>query len=312
MLSIALALALSNPARAEEAPAPEAATTPGSELPPFVVPSALLVLDPDFSADPANEPGGLDAVAEGEEDDQSEDSVKSEKDAVKSGKAETKSSAEPKRKRKVIKTIQPKTFMKLHRYEAGAALGFVANDPFLNRYILSGVFDYHATEIFAIEAQLGYSPILGEGGCDDPDWKPLSCQLITKNSVSPDVSRLTAHGSLALAFSPIYGKVAVGDSIIAFDIYGAFGIGATQTTDDLLALQAEDEPPDGPAHLTANEVHPTTVMGGGARIALSEGFALRTEVKSMTYIETVKSSVLEMKNNLIVQVSGTFFVPGMK
>lgn len=253
----------------------------------------------------------VEAVAQDEEED--EDSVKAEREAVKSGKVESaKKAEEPKRKRKVIKTIQPKTFMKLHRYEIGPSLGFVANDPFLNRYILGAVFDYHATEIFAIEATAAYSPVLGQGGCDDPDWKPLSCQLLEKNSVSPDISRLTAHGSVGLQFAPIYGKVAAGNSIIAFDVYGTVGLGITATEDDIVALQAEDEPPDGPAHRTASQVHPTTVMGGGARIAFSESVALRAEVKSMTYIETVKSTTLEMKNNLIVQTNVSFFFPGMK
>ncbi len=281
MLSIALSLALAAPAYAEEA-------------------EAILPAPTD----------SLVAVAQ-DEDEEDEESVKSQKDAVKSGKAEPKK-AEPKRRKKVIKTIQPKTFMKLHRYEIGPSLGFVANDPFLNRYILGAVFDYHATEIFAIEVQGAYSPILGQGGCDDPDWKPLSCQLLTKNSVSPDISRLTAHGNVGLQFAPIYGKVASGNNIIAFDIYGTIGLGVTATEDDLIALQADDEPPDGPAHRTQYQVHPTTLMGGGARIAFSESVAVRAEVKSMTYIEVVKSTTLEMKNNLIVQANVSFFFPGMK
>jgi len=248
-------------------------------------------------------------VAEDDEatdDDDPEDSVKAEKAAVKAGEKQV---TEEKVKKKVIKTIQPKTFMKLHRYEVGPSIGFVANDPFLNRYIFGGVFDYHVTEIFAIEAQVGYAPILGDGGCDDPDWKPLSCQLLEKNSVSPDISRLTAHGSLGLQFAPIYGKTAVGDKIIAFDIYGTFGAGFTNTVDDLVALQAVGVEE---AELTEDQIHPTTTIGGGARIAFSELMALRTEVKSMTYIEVVKSETLEMKNNLVVQANVSFFFPGMK
>ena len=285
MLSIALSLALAAPAQAEEPVSSEFAT-----------------MYPELT---------LSAVAEDDEE-EDEDSVKSERDAVKSGKPVDKKADEPKRKKKIIKTIQPKTFMKLHRYEVGPSIGFVANDPFLNRYILGGVFDYHATEIFAIEVQVAYAPVLGQGGCSDPDWKPLSCQLLEKNSVSPDISRLTAHGALGLQFSPIYGKVAAGNSIVAFDIYGTVGLGITATEDDLVALQADDEPPDGDAHRTQNQVHPTTVMGGGARVALSELVAVRLEVKSMTYIETVKSTTLEMKNNLIVQTNVSFFFPGMK
>lgn len=258
----------------------------------------------------ADEPEAAVAADDDEETPGGDDSVKEEKEAVRSGKTDSKSAdSKEKRRKKVIKTIQPKTFMKLHRYEVGPSIGFVANDPFLNRYIIGGVFDYHATEIFAIEAQIAYSPILGQGGCEDPDWKALSCQLLTENSVSPDISRLTAHGNLGLQYAPIYGKAAVGHKIIAFDIYGTLGLGFTQTEDDLVALQAEGEDD---AIRTQMQLHPTTTIAGGARVAFSELLAVRAEVKSMTYIETVKSTTLEMKNNLIVQANLSFFFPGMK
>lgn len=262
-----------------------------------------------LAAEASDEPLPSEVAVAQDDENEEEDSVKSETAAVKSGKSTDKGATSEKQKKKIIKTIQPKTFMKLHRYEVGPSVGFVANDPFLNRYIIGGVFDYHATEVFAIEAQVAYAPILGDGGCDDPDWKPLSCQLLEKNSVSPDISRLTAHGSVGLQFAPIYGKAAVGNKIIAFDIYGTFGAGFTATSDDLVALQAEGVPE---AEATAEQIHPTTNIGGGARIAFSELLALRTEVKSMTYIETVKSTTLEMKNNLVIQANVSFFFPGMK
>lgn len=283
LLSIPLlAIGLLAPARAEEV----------SPLPTDVVAQ-------DEEADPAGD------------DDSPEDSVKSEREAVKSGKATSASPTLPgedDKRRRIIKTIQKKNFMKIHRFEVGPSLGFVANDPFLNRYIVGLVGDYHMTEVFALELQFGYAPILGQGGENDPDWKDLSKQLLLKNSVSPDISKLTAHGSAALAFSPIYGKAAVGRSIVIFDIYGYFGLGVTQTTDDLVALQNDEES----AVLTQNQVHPTSVMGGGARVAFSEGVAARIEGKSMSYIETVNSTTLEMKNNFILQANVSFFFPGIK
>lgn len=98
------------------------------------------------------------------DDELPEDSVKSERDAVKSGKAEAKDEA-PQGKEKIpfIKTIQRKNFMKIGRYEIGVDVGSVSNDPFLNRWIIGAVADYHFTELFALELQLGYAP-----NFDDP------------------------------------------------------------------------------------------------------------------------------------------------
>ena len=208
-------------------------------------------------------------------------------------------------KQQVIKTLQKKTFLKLERWEVSPHLAFVTNDPFLNRYILGTGVAYNLTEIFAVEGMLDFSPDLNEA-----DWKPLTKQLVEENSVSPDISKLQTFGSFCFVFSPIYGKAAVlGSKIVNFDIYGKFGMGATQTVDDLTALQADG---DKRAESTAVQVHPTTNFGGGARIIFNQNIAARIEGRSMIYIETVNAVTLEMKNNFLLQFSASFFFPSIK
>jgi outer membrane beta-barrel protein len=205
----------------------------------------------------------------------------------------------------VIKTIQRKNFRKVGRFEASPHAAFVANDPFLNRYIVGTGLAYHVTEVFAVEGTFDFAPDLGEG-----DWKPLTTQLVNENSVSPDISKLTMFGSFTFQYSPIYGKLAiVGRDIILFDIYGAFGMGFTKTADDLNALQAEGETR---AMATEFQTHPTTNFGGGLRIIFGESIAARVEARSMVYIETVNATTLEMKNNLIIQAAASFFFPNLK
>ncbi|MFM2244811.1 MAG: hypothetical protein RL071_885 [Pseudomonadota bacterium] len=210
-----------------------------------------------------------------------------------------------KRKKTVIKTLARKNFLKLGRFEASPHAAFVANDPFLNRYIVGTGFGYHITEVFAVETSIDFAPDLGEG-----DWKPLTTQLVTENNVSPDISKLTLFGAATFQYSPIYGKVAVvGRNIVNFDVYGAFGMGFTRTTDDLTALGAEDDPR---AQITQFQTHPTTNFGGGLRIIFGESIAARVEARSLVYIETVNATTLEMKNNLILQGAVSFFFPNMK
>jgi len=43
------------------------------------------------------------------------------------------------------------------------------------------------------------------------------------------------------------------------------------------------------------------------RVAFNRTVAMRIEGKSMTYIEVINSSTLEMKNNFIFQGAATFF-----
>jgi outer membrane beta-barrel protein len=200
--------------------------------------------------------------------------------------------------------VPPKSFLKLGRFEAVPNVGFVTNDPFLNRYMIGVGLGYHLTEIFAIEGNLAYSPDLGRG-----DWKPITEQLVDKNHVSPDISKLQLVANGTFLFSPIYGKVALnGNRIINFDIYGAFGMGVTQTVDDLEALQAEGEEI---AMATEVQFHSTTNFGGGARVVFNETVCVRVDGRSLIYIETVNSTTLEMKNNFILTGGVGFFFPSM-
>ena len=89
-------------------------------------------------------------------------------------------------------------------------------------------------------------------------------------------------------------------------LFGSFGMGVVRTVDDLAIMGQEDDPW---AQATAVQLHPTTRYGGGARIMMGPNVAVRVEARSLVYIETVSGTVLEMKNNLLLQVGVSFFVP---
>lgn len=247
------------------------------------------------------------------------DTVKKEVDDVKSGdlddsigvKRESEvilPEEEMARKKRIIKTLQKKNFLKLGRWEVGPHMGAVVNDPFLKRYIGGAYVTRHFTEVFSGEVDFGFAPDLGEA-----DWKDLTNQLKESNRVLPDISKLLFYGTFTFGFSPIYGKVAVGQRIIIFDIFGVFGMGAVRTADDLNALGVQGSGDEADrAKATQYQVHPTTNLGGGLRVALSPNVAVRLEGRSLVYIETVQSTTLEMKNNLILQGSVSFFFPFMR
>jgi outer membrane beta-barrel protein len=250
---------------------------------------------------------GLDGIVQ--DDEEPEDSVRSEQEAVRRG-SDKKDESDGSSRRRVIMTIQKKNFLKVGRVEIGPTVGAVVNDPFLNRFIIGAIADYHFTEVFGVELQVAYAPIFGTGGENDPDWKQLSKTLREENSVAPDISKLTFNSSLSLMFSPIYGKAAIFRTILIFDIFGNFGAGIVQTSDDLVALGASED--DDEAVATQNQWHPTTIIGAGIRVAFNRTVAVRLEGKSMTYVEVINSSTLEMKNNFIAQGSVTFFFPNLK
>lgn len=224
--------------------------------------------------------------------------------------------------KQIIKTMQRKNFLKLKRWEISPHAAAVINDPFLKRKIIGTGVAYNLTEVFAIEGMIDYGLDLG-----DADLTTLTQQIKNSNNVAPDISRLLAFGDVSFVYSPIYGKAAVlGRKIVMFDVYGKFGMGIGQTKDDgtvsgILdnidnqcpeseSLSAADE--QGKFCLTQIEWHPTTSFGGGIRVIFNDSFAVRLEGRSLTYIETVNSTMLEMKNNFIVQGSASFFLPSIK
>jgi outer membrane beta-barrel protein len=212
--------------------------------------------------------------------------------------------AEPGKKR-VIKTLQKKTFLKIGRHEGAIGAGFVTNDPFINRYMLNSSYTYHVTEIFGVEFMGAYAFDFGQ-----KDWKAITKQIVTENQVTPDISKIGAMGAMSFTFSPIYGKVAVmGRNIVNFDIYASFGSGVVATNDDLEALQKPDVPI---AVNTQKQLHPTLNYGGGIRMIFNPSFALRVDARGQSFIEVLESTTLEMKNNMTVAVSAAFFIPGMK
>jgi outer membrane beta-barrel protein len=279
---------------------------------PICLAAASLLLSTPVLADELQEQDAVVQSDEGSGDDELDDilgDTSLDKPTVKEEKEELRSSTGAKAPafvppNRTIKMIQKKDFMKIGRFEATPSVGFVTNDPFLNRYIAGVRLGYHLTEIFAIEGELSYSPDLGE-----TDWKPLTTQLVNENNVSPDISKLTLVSNATFQFSPIYGKVALGGgNIIHFDIYGAFGMGVTQTRDDLRALQAEGDPI---AQATEVQLQPTTNFGGGVRVVFNETLAVRVDGRSLVYIETVNSTTLEMKNNFVLSGGVGFFFPNM-
>lgn len=206
----------------------------------------------------------------------------------------------PPGKRKIIKTLQPKFFLKIGRVEATPFVGMVTNDPFIRRIMFGADLAYHFTELFAFELQGSFDPNFQEG-----DWKPITRQITGANQVAPEISRMMWHMTGNFNFSPFYGKLAtVGKNAIMFDIYGTFGAGVVGTSDDLELIGNEGEPR---AEATRNQVHPTLSFGGGLRVAFNKTFALRFEARSLSYINVRESTTLELKNNLALMLGGSVF-----
>ena len=244
---------------------------------------------------------GADVVAQDDDEDDGddEDEPRARRGSARDEERATRSATGRKR---IIKVVQRKHFMKLHRLEATIpGVGMVTNDPFLRRILFSGKFEFHLTEISSIGAYLCYSPDMG-----DSDLKQLTSRLEERKEVVPDISRIMFIGIFDVGFSPIFGKVELGTTrIINYDLYVAAGAGVLYTYDDEELVTGGDEK-------YRKQIHPVTSMAFGFRIAFNEWFGIRLEARLLTHIEQVDRAEglnLEMKNNFAMQFGPSFFLP---
>ena len=229
-------------------------------------------------------------------------SVGEEKRDMREGTAEegTEKVTIPPATKRTIKVLQPKTFLKLGRFEITPHVGGVTNDPFIRRILFGANVGYHASEIFEVELMGGFSPNLGAS-----DQKSVTKQILLANQVSPEISRMEAYALVNANISPIYGKAATfGRNSIIFDFYGTFGTGIVYTVDDLEVTQQTD---DERALATERQVHPAISFGGGIRAMFGRTGGIRFEVRDISYIGVLQSTQLELKNNLAIIAGASIF-----
>ncbi len=173
----------------------------------------------------------------------------------------------------------------------GPSFGFegVINDPFLNRNGVRIGFNVAPAPWVEVGTAIAHYPILGHGGESDPDWKPLSKQLLLENSISPDISKLEWQWQTVARVHAL--RLLLGASWHA-GVGVIAGVTVVSTQDDLVALQRDDEF----AMATQNQLHVGPVVGVFWE-ARRDRLTLRVRYERDAFIETISSSTLELKQN---------------
>lgn len=176
------------------------------------------------------------------------------------------------------------------RVGVGAGVEAVMNDPFVYRRGARAGLSVALRDPVELAFVLGWYPILGQGGCDDPDWTPLACDLLTEASVVPDISKLAWQGQATLRLLPL--RAPIGDGwYTATGLLAGFGVIGTQ--DDLVALQDMGTS----AVSTQVQIHPTSVTGWLGEVRDAH-LGVRFRIETVAYIEVTGGGNLELKQNV--------------
>ena len=113
--------------------------------------------------------------------------------------------------------VQNRFFLKEERFEFSPIIGFVPNDPMVNRITGGLLVAYHFSESLAAEGAFIYSPDLGE-----TDVKGLTRTLVKiaeQGSANVEfqqpLDKMELGATFAVRWSPVYGKISlVGEGIL--------------------------------------------------------------------------------------------------
>jgi outer membrane beta-barrel protein len=224
--------------------------------------------------------------------------------------------------------VENRFFLKEKRFEFAPMIGYVPNNPYARRYIGGAALAYHFNETIAAQAQLFYSPDLGES-----DVKGLVGVLLQRafNSSSAaetefqqPLDKVTLGANFGAVWSPFYGKInLVGETVLNMDFYLYGGAGIVSKHDFFATFDeagAALNPPD-PVILTrvGNEVKVGPYIGLGQNYFLNRLMSFKLDFRSALWVDNkpqydpnVAVNEQRVYNNVMLSGGVAFFLPAMK
>ena len=225
--------------------------------------------------------------------------------------------------------VENRFFLKQERFEISPVIGYVPNNPFAVRYVGGAVLGYHFNEVFSAQAQISYSPDLGE-----QDLKGLVGVLLDRAynagaevDFQQPLDKVELSAAFGIAWAPFYGKInLVGETVLNFDLYGFAGA-AMLSKSNFIATYDESADPFlgedvvilGEDTAAPNEVLVAPVIGIGQNYFLNQMMSFKIDARAAFYVDqkpqydpNVAVTESRLYNNFIVSGGVGFFFPKMK
>jgi outer membrane beta-barrel protein len=169
-------------------------------------------------------------------------------------------------------------FVKQHRHEITIGGGYLASDLLSGTYLVSASYTYHMTDETAVEF----------GGA----FTHANADLIrsiedNRGVVLTDTFADEWIGESLLVWSPVYGKLRLGGSIVHFDLHGDAGVGVIATDTSRGAAG---------------------VVGFGVRLFMGQAFAFRIDARDRIFRQELLDEQF-LVNDTAITASISMFVP---
>jgi outer membrane beta-barrel protein len=169
-------------------------------------------------------------------------------------------------------------YVKAGRHEISAGGGYYDSDLLSGTYVVGGGYTYHMTEDAAIE----FSGWFTHANADLVRALEASRGVLLLDTYAPLVFAETV-----LQFSPVYGKLRAGGTILHFDLHADIGAGIADS---------------GTSRGAAG------ILGFGIRIFLTQAVALRIDARDRTFRQELLSENF-LVDDLALTVSLSVFLP---
>ena len=168
--------------------------------------------------------------------------------------------------------------VKAGRHEVSAGGGYYASDLLSGTYVVGGSYTYHMTDETAVEFA-GY-------------WTHANADLIRAIEDKRGVALTETYARMLIAesllvWSPVYGKLRLGGSIVHFDLHADLGVGVIDSKTSRGA---------------------TGVVGFGMRLFLGEAAALRIDARNRTFRQELLDERF-LVNDSAITASLSLFLP---
>ncbi len=169
-------------------------------------------------------------------------------------------------------------FVKQHRHEITAGGGYYASDLLSGTYLGGGSYTYHMTDETAVECA-GW-------------WTHANADIIRaledkRGVVLTDTYARMIFAESLLNWSPVYGKLRLGGTIVHFDLHADIGVGVIDSKTSRGA---------------------SGVIGFGIRLFMGQAFAFRVDARNRTFRQELLDERF-LVNDSAVTASLSVFLP---
>lgn len=169
-------------------------------------------------------------------------------------------------------------FVKQGRHELSAGGGYYASDLLSGTYLLSGSYTYHMTDESAVEFSGAYTHANAD---------IIRALESSRGVVLTETYARMIFGEALLVWSPVYGKLRLGGTIVHFDLHADLGVGVIDSKTSRGAAG---------------------VLGFGVKLFLGQAAAFRIDARNRTF----RQELLEERflvNDAAITASLSLFLP---